>query len=59
MNPNFKLLCLNQEEVEYLYEIISKYMNDMSKQGIEWQYTGSKLLTKIYKKRSEFECLKK
>ena len=57
MNPNFKSITFNLEELELLNRIISEYHLDSSKNPRE-EFILSKLLVKVYRKKVELEVQK-
>ena len=57
MNPNFKSITFNLEELELLNKIISEYRLDSSKNPRE-DFILSKLLVKVYRKKVELEVQK-
>ena len=57
MNPNFKSITFNLEELELLNRIISEYHLDSSKDPRE-KFILSKLLVKVYRKKVELEVHK-
>lgn len=54
MNPNFKSITFNLEELKLLNKIIAEYHLDSSKNPRE-EFIRSKLLVKVYRKKIELE----
>lgn len=54
MNPNFKSITFNLEELKLLNKIISEYHLDSPKNPRE-EFIHSKLLVKVYRKKIELE----
>lgn len=57
MNPNFKSITFNLEELELLNKIISEYRLDLLKNRRE-RFYYSKLLFKVLTKKTELEVQK-